>query len=188
MSRHWLSQLLLTPLKSAYHQQNTNRIAAATLLPVYLENGQWYIIITRRSAQLKHHARQFSFPGGCFEHTDHNLGYTALRESYEEIGLSPHKVQLVSRLPDQLAGEHFIMSPFIGLITEPFQLTANPTEVDEIIHLPLAPLLELSHYQPLKIERHRQRQTLYFIEVNGYVIWGATAAVLHRLATLFTHA
>lgn len=183
MSQNWLSKLLLTPQQlndDAHH----DRIASAVLLPIYCYQQQWQIILTRRSMLLKHHAGQFSFPGGRYEHSDQTLQYTALRESYEEIGLLPDKVTIISQLPNQNAGHHYVMAPFIGLLEQPFSLSANPEEVDEIIHLPLAPLLDCKNYQLLHITRAQQPQTLYFINIQGYVIWGATAAVLYRLANL----
>ncbi|CAG9001504.1 MAG: putative Nudix hydrolase NudL [Candidatus Celerinatantimonas neptuna] len=186
MTENWLSHLLLNPMtshSSQFHEAG-ERISAAVLLPVYYDGQKWQLMMIRRSLKLRHHAGQIAFPGGCVEPGDPNLKTTALRETDEEIGIKPSQVQVVTQLSNQLAGDRFIMTPFVGIVTSDLKLCANHDEVDEIIHIPFQPLLMPENYQHMQIFRHQQTHLIHFIEINKKVIWGATASVLYRLAKL----
>lgn len=186
MTENWLSHLLLNPMVSKTSQLNetAERIEAAVLIPLYHNGQNWQLMMIRRSLKMRHHAGQIAFPGGCFEPSDQNLRATALRETNEEIGLNPQQVQILAQLPNQLAGDRFIMTPFIGMVTGKLELSANHDEVDEIIHIPFEPLLIPDNYLHMSVFRHQHAHMIHFIEINKKVIWGATANVLYQLAQL----
>lgn len=183
--QNWLSKLILTP-GQAIMDNRPQRIASAVLLPVFKQDNHWRLIFIRRSNTLRHHKGQFAFPGGRFEPEDRELSATALREAYEEIRLEQHQVKLIAKLPAQDAGKRFTMTPYVGLLLQEPQLYPNTAEVTEIFHLPLDPFLQPRHYQHLKAPDGHNQRVIYFIEVNDRVIWGATAAVLYRLACRLT--
>ncbi|MFM2483880.1 CoA pyrophosphatase [Celerinatantimonas yamalensis] len=181
MTQHWLNRLILTadvnlsPIPA-------ERIASAVLLPIYQDTHNWRLIMIRRSQQMRHHRGQFAFPGGRKDDNDASLRDTALRETFEEIQLSAQHIDVIAQLPNQDAGQSFTMTPFVGMVHDTSQIKANPYEVSEIFTLPLEPLLQTRHYSHLAIYRRGTLQTIHFIEIENRVIWGATAAVLYRLA------
>lgn len=183
--QNWLSKLILSPGYSIADNRS-QRIASAVLLPVFEQNKHWRLIFIRRSNTLRHHKGQFAFPGGRFDPQDNDLSTTALREAYEEIRLEQHQVELIAKLPNQDAGNRFTMTPYIGLLQNKPKLYPNTAEVTEIFHLPLEPFLQPRHYQRLKSSDGQTTRTIYFIEVNNRIIWGATAGVLYGLACRVT--
>ena len=154
--------------------------AAAVLIPVVLHE-ELTVLFTQRTAHLKSHAGQVSFPGGRAEPGDASAEYTALREAEEEIGLRRERVELLGRLPDYRTRTGFRVSPVIGVVVPPLELAPDPREVESVFEVPLDFLLD---------ERNRERRTrefqglqvgYYVYEYQGHMIWGATAGMLVNL-------
>ncbi|HEX7218516.1 MAG TPA: CoA pyrophosphatase [Burkholderiales bacterium] len=154
--------------------------AAAVLIPVVLHE-ELTVLFTQRTAHLKSHAGQVSFPGGRAEPGDASAEYTALREAEEEIGLPRERVEVLGRLPEYRTRTGFRVTPVIGVVAPPLALAPDPREVESVFEVPLAFLLE---------ERNRERRTrefqglqvgYYVYEYQGHVIWGATAGMLVNL-------
>lgn len=154
--------------------------AAAVLIPVVLRE-ELTVLFTQRTAHLKSHAGQVSFPGGRAEPGDASAEYTALREAEEEIGLPRERVEVLGRLPEYRTRTGFRVTPVIGVVAPPLELAPDPREVESVFEVPLAFLLE---------ERNRERRTrefqglqvgYYVYEYQGHVIWGATAGMLVNL-------
>ena len=82
------------------HIADASRVPAAVLLPIYHKQGEYYILFTKRTENVKDHKAQISFPGGAYEEGDGTLVDTALRESAEEIGLKAEVVELLGELDD----------------------------------------------------------------------------------------
>lgn len=154
--------------------------AAAVLIPVVLHE-ELTVLFTQRTAHLKSHAGQVSFPGGRAEPGDASAEYTALREAEEEIGLPRERVEVLGRLPDYRTRTGFRVTPVIGIVVPPLELAPDPREVESVFEVPLDFLLD---------ERNRERRTrefqglqvgYYVYEYQGHVIWGATAGMLVNL-------
>jgi 8-oxo-dGTP pyrophosphatase MutT (NUDIX family) len=154
--------------------------AAAVLIPVVLHE-ELTVLFTQRTAHLKSHAGQVSFPGGRAEPGDASAEYTALREAEEEIGLPRERVEVLGRLPEYRTRTGFRVTPVIGTVAPPLALAPDPREVESVFEVPLDFLLD---------ERNRERRTrefqglqvgYYVYEYQGHVIWGATAGMLVNL-------
>lgn len=163
------------------------RIGAAVLAAVYDQGGEAWVILTRRTAQLRSHSGEVSFPGGRQERGE-SLLQTARRESLEEIALTQH-VDFVGEL-DHLStiSSGSAIVPFVGVLeAPPKSLTANPTEVDEILRVPLARLLDPQVFRsevwqlPGGIEH-----PIFFFDLDEDTVWGATAAMLRQLLGFLT--
>ncbi|ART83776.1 CoA pyrophosphatase [Oceanisphaera profunda] len=155
---------------------------AAVLMPL-LQTGQGLeLVLTRRSRHLRHHPGQVSFPGGRADATDTSLWHTALRESWEEIGLLPELCQPLAQLQAQHTISGFALTPFIGLIEGHPQFKLNPAEVDELFQVPLDYLLDLRHHHLYQLRRQGRTHEVVFIRWQGLWIWGITATVIHQFA------
>jgi 8-oxo-dGTP pyrophosphatase MutT (NUDIX family) len=154
---------------------------AAVLLPVFKKDGKCHIIFTKRTDHLTHHKGQISFPGGSRHQDDASLLETALRESREEIGLKESDVEILGELDDTATTtSHFRISPFVGLVPYPYDFKIDKYEVQEIFDLPIEELLEkASEKEEYTISGERIIK-VYTFEINGRVIWGATAWILNQ--------
>jgi 8-oxo-dGTP pyrophosphatase MutT (NUDIX family) len=140
------------------------------------------VLLTRRSALLRTHSGQVSFPGGRPDPLDRDLAATALREAQEEIGVDPAHVTLLGCLPRQgTRASNFLITPFVGLLAPEARWTAAPDEVDAIFGLELEVLMDPD--APRRIEDGLRRGTWSWPHPD-HDIWGATAAILVELARL----
>jgi 8-oxo-dGTP pyrophosphatase MutT (NUDIX family) len=154
---------------------------AAVLVPVIAHPGELTILFTQRTTHLKSHAGQVSFPGGRAEPGDASAEFTALREAGEEIGLAAERVEILARLPDYRTRTGFRVTPVIGLVTPPLELSPDPSEVAEVFEVPLAFLLEPRNRQRRTRAFQGQQVGYYVFEYQDRVIWGATAGMLVNL-------
>ncbi|MNK11230.1 putative NUDIX hydrolase [compost metagenome] len=155
---------------------------AAVLLPIVLreENGPT-ILFTQRAAHLNDHAGQISFPGGRMESYDESPIATALRETEEEVGISRQHIDVIGSLPEYHTGTGFRVTPVVGIVKPPFEVTPDPFEVAEVFEVPLAFLMDGMHHQRRTAEFVTGSRTFYVMPYDRFFIWGATAGMLRNL-------
>ena len=160
--------------------------AAAVLAPLYAVVGRPHLLFTVRSLDLASHRGEISFPGGSRDPADTDLATTALRETDEELGIAPPRVELLGGLPVVFAGpSNFAVTPFVGWLGEGVPaLTPSPAEVAEVIYAPLAALDDPAIYHTEIWQRFGQPHLLHFYDFGTYRIWGATGRMLHALLAL----
>jgi 8-oxo-dGTP pyrophosphatase MutT (NUDIX family) len=171
---------ILTQRVPAIVPPDPTRRRAAVLLPLFRNAIDYHLVFTKRTETLTHHKGQISFPGGSFEPADGDLLTTALRESYEEVGLQPEHVSVLGRLDDlPTFSTTFTISPFVGLIPYPYPFRPNPIEVAIVFDAPLSVLADPT-VQRRYIRAREDGATIEDVEfhVHGHVIWGATARIL----------
>jgi 8-oxo-dGTP pyrophosphatase MutT (NUDIX family) len=159
---------------------------AAVLIPIFCKDGEYHILFTHRSDQVPHHKGQISFPGGARSKTDTTLLDTALRESWEEIGLEAKDAEIVGELDDTpTTTSGFNISPFVAFIPYSYKFTLSPYEIEEIFSISISALL---HKASRKEERYtfgNQTFITYSYEYEGRVIWGATARIVEQLLEIW---
>ncbi len=159
-----------------------SQVDAAVLLPLYGWPDEPGLIFTERRADLRRHAGEISFPGGRRDESDADLAATALREAEEEIGLDPAVVEIGEELP---ATGTFVtgyrIHPFVGRIPHPggLDLQPNPAEVETVLTFSLDLLGE--GYEVRRLVRRGIPIHTPTYEVEGHLIWGATARILGDL-------
>lgn len=155
---------------------------ASVLFPIVLRADGPTVLLTQRTADLRDHPGQISFPGGRAEPDDASPAHTALREAEEEIGLCAAPVEIIGYLPEYRTGTGFRVTPVVALLTPPFALQPDPREVASIFEVPLAFLLDsANHQQHSAFYRGKQRDYLA-MPYGDYFIWGATAGIIATLA------
>jgi len=110
---------------------------AAVLIPFLSGEAGWHILFTRRHSDLPEHSGQVAFPGGRADPEDLSLEQTALRESYEEIGLKPQDVRILGRLQDYLTITNYRVTPIVGVMPWPYELYPAEAEVSRVFTIPL---------------------------------------------------
>jgi len=160
---------------------------SAVLAPLYEHDGDLRVVLTRRSSNLRVHSGEVSFPGGRSE-PDETLEETARREAREEIGLDPSGVEIIGELDHltTITSGSFIV-PYVGLLpggrpaVEP-----NPAEVDAVLDVSLSELLLPEVYREERWHIFGSFHPIFFFELHGDTVWGATAAMLRQLLGLAT--
>jgi len=168
---------------------DASRTRSAVLLPIYCRGREYYILFVRRSERVTHHKGEISFPGGTCEESDRSLLDTAVRESAEEIDLMAGDVEVLGELDDTVtATTNYIVSPFVVVIPWPYQFSADGEEIDEVIEVPIAALLDKDCLRKETKVVDGETVTFYFYHYRGDMIWGATARILTQFLGIFRQA
>ncbi|MBI2340715.1 MAG: CoA pyrophosphatase [Deltaproteobacteria bacterium] len=151
---------------------------AAVLVLLLREKGEDHLLFTKRSQIVLHHKGQICFPGGACDEGDSDLWATAIRETREEIGLEPSLVSSVGRLGQLATPSGYLVTPFVGRVSQSFTLKPSLSEIAEIFTAPVGHFLNPENF------RHVKKQ-LYGIEYEdptfiykNHEIWGATGRIL----------
>lgn len=153
---------------------------SAVLVLLFQKHQRPHVLLIRRSANLRSHPGEISFPGGVYQAEDENLLHTALRETQEEVGLELEPDQIVSRLPTVTTLTEFVVSPFAARLDELPPLVPNAREVAEILQVPVAPLLTTLAPDV----GYRRDMDMWVLHHGPHRIWGATARILRYLELL----
>ncbi len=147
------------------------------------------LLFTRRAWHMRNHTGEVSFPGGRLEPADLSLETTALRETEEEVGIDPSLVTVVGEITrlTTVSSPAYIV-PFVGHLAERPETTINPDEVDGILHVPVAELLDPAIYRQEIWTRDGQPIEITFFELVGDTLWGATARMVRDLLERVTAA
>ena len=153
-------------------------LPAGVLAPVFLADGEVSLLFTQRTMHLKDHQGQISFPGGVRDEGDPDLLTTALRETQEEIGLSPERVEVLGVLDPVSTVTGYWINPFVALIPYPYDFRLNHHEVHRLLIFPLAALCEPERWNAGPYTYKNQTMQVYCWQYQDTVIWGATARML----------
>lgn len=163
-----------TPSKT-FEAQGLVLKEAAVLAPLFWRAGEPWAYLTRRPLTLRKHPGQISFPGGGREPVDLTPLHTALRETKEELGIDPEKVEVLGLLGAMPTITSFWVTPFVGVIPEDVKLAPNPEEIDEVIAAPL--------WRLRREKRHlfQADRDVFVWDDARHVVWGATWRMLGQL-------
>jgi 8-oxo-dGTP pyrophosphatase MutT (NUDIX family) len=157
---------------------------AAVLVPLVERPEGLTVLLTQRSAHLKNHAGQISFPGGRQEEADGSPLAAALRETEEEIGLRREFVRVVGYLESHLIFTGFHVVPVVGFVRPGFTLQPDPKEVADVFEVPLVHILDAANHGTRARDVAGGVLHVYHIPYGERVIWGATAGMLMSLYRL----
>jgi 8-oxo-dGTP pyrophosphatase MutT (NUDIX family) len=187
-SREWLRERLArgvppgTALEGDPGGNLVPRLTPASVLILVVDHAAGpAVLFTQRTAHLHDHAGQISFPGGRAEPGDDSAVATALRETYEEIGIEPARVEILGQLPEYLTRTGFRVTPVVGFVVPPFELAPDSFEVAEVFEVPLAFLLDPANHQQRSLVHDGITRYFWAMPYEGYYIWGATAGMLMNL-------
>ncbi|MFP1643632.1 NUDIX hydrolase [Pontitalea aquivivens] len=159
------------------------RLRPAGVLLAFEDRADGVVLhLTKRSSHLRNHPGQIAFPGGKVDPGDSGPVGAALRESHEEIGLSPGNVEVLGTMAAHETVTGFLVTPVLARVRAPFVPTPEAGEVAEAFTVPLAHVAGLANFS---IEGRRwlgTRRHYYVVPYGPYYIWGATARILRALA------
>lgn len=157
---------------------------AGVLLLLYPKDGEYCVLLNKRTDQVEHHKGEISFPGGSKDTTDATLLDTALRETYEEMGIRPEDVEVLGQLDDTPTSTNFLITTTVGTIPYPYDFNPSELEVAEVLEVPLPALMddENRRDEVRIVDGDLDHVPSYVYQ--GHLIFGATARVLSRFLEL----
>lgn len=146
-----------------------------------------FVLIKRTDVQNHPHSKQISFPGGRFDEVhDNDLCQTALRETFEEVGVPAKDVHVIGRLSDVVVPvSSHVVTPFVGTILYYPEWYPNQSEVEYVIEVEFEKLFETHIRCTESIQWNETEHVIPYFNVNGEKVWGATAMILSELIEFF---
>jgi len=142
------------------------------------------IVFTKRSSRLNIHRGQVSFPGGRVDAADRDATATALRETWEEIGIPSSQIEIIGQLSNlYIPPTSFDVRVMLGFLKSKPIYKINPDEVEEVVEVPISQLMDPSNIKSkvfYKTNSNLNRKAPYY-DVMGLEIWGATAMIISEL-------
>jgi len=150
---------------------------AAVLLPIFLREGEPHLLLTRRTTTVSTHKGQISFPGGMRQEGE-SLQETALRETFEEVGLPRSRIEILGRFHDYISIMNYLVAPFVGFIDTGFVTTPQKSEVAEVLSVPFAIFMDPSRLRVEPMPGSGEMTDMYFYRYEPHQIWGLTARII----------
>lgn len=158
--------------------------SAAIIIPVFEIDGEAHLLLTLRTDTVMHHKGQVSFPGGAREEQDASLEQTALRETYEEVGIPPEMVSIIGQLDDFPTITDFMVTPYVAAIPYPYPHRINTDEVAELVEVPLELFLNKQAFEVKEKTYRGVTYPVYYYYFKHVVIWGVTGFIVNRFVEL----
>lgn len=152
---------------------------AAVLVPLVCQNGTLSLLFTRRTDLVNDHKGQVAFPGGSVESDDASISETALRETFEEIGIPTSKINVLGFLRPFPTITGFMIAPVIGLVPWPYDMRLSAEEVSRVFTVPLDWLADPANREErdMILMDGRNERVIFFSTYDGEKIWGVTARI-----------
>ncbi|MFH6963472.1 NUDIX hydrolase [Flavobacterium plurextorum] len=172
----------LEALKNSNLEAKNPRIAAVMML-LYPKKDKTHLVLIVRNAYNGVHSSQIAFPGGKYENTDLDFRETALRETHEEIGVAPEKIEVIKDFtPMYIPPSNFLVHPFLGISNEELSFYPDIREVAAIIELPLSVFLSDEIIIDATLSTSYANDVLVpAFNIQNHIVWGATAMILSEL-------
>jgi len=157
---------------------------ASVLLLLYPKDGEYCVLLNKRSQLVEHHKGEISFPGGARDPVDRDSLDTALRETEEEMGIDRSDVAILGEMDEVVTRSHFKVNVYVGTIPYPYVFNPSVDEIAEILEIPLTDLNEpLNHRVETRLDDGvlvTSRSYAY----NEHLVFGATAKILQQFLEL----
>ena len=151
---------------------------AAVFILLYPKDGEYCILLNKRSQQVEHHKGEISFPGGARDPEDSDFLATALREVHEEMGIRPEDVTVLGQLDDVETRSRFGVRVFVGTIPYPYPFRPSAREIAEVLEVPLGALWDIANLREEARWVEGETRKAYSYVYGAHLIFGATAQMV----------
>jgi len=168
---------------SSYNSDYKSAKLSAVMCLLFHKNNEKFCILIERTKDGGKHSGQMSFPGGKKENNDPNLEFTALRETYEEIGVHSDSITVLGQLTQvYIPISNFLIAPFLGVIHSDFEFNLSAKEVESIVVFKLSDLLNPANKQQRNIKNHigLTMKNIPCFVLENKIVWGATSLILNE--------
>ena len=169
--REELSSLSLRRVPTRYSRE------AAVLILIFEQDGEPCFLLTLRTDEVETHKGQISFPGGMRDGSE-PLVATALRETFEEVGIEESRIEVLGQFHEYLSHTGYCVTPFVGFLSTPFTTVPQPREVAEVLHVTLRVFLDAGRLRVERRLRMGKTMEVYFYSYERHQIWGLTAGMI----------
>lgn len=173
-----LRELLATPPPRRLGPKDLRQ--ASVLVPLYVDGGELWTILTKRTDTLPTHRSQIAFPGGGRELKE-DFWDAALREAQEEIGLEPRTILKLGELDEGETPAGFRVIPCVGAVPYPYKAEPNEAEIAEVFSLPLSAFANPRLVEDRTITVNGDEREIRIYHIGNRQIWGLTARILQNL-------
>ena len=162
---------------------SNNPRKAAVMMLIYPKNNKSHLALIVRNTYPGVHSAQIGFPGGKVEIEDESLTHTALRETHEEIGIHPDKIEVIKTFTAVfIPPSNFIVAPFLGISHAELEFTEQEEEVAGIIEFPLLDFLnDNTIVNKIMDTSYGNNIEVPTFKINEHYVWGATAMMMSEL-------
>ena len=150
---------------------------AAVLVPVMEIEDEYHFLLTRRTETVQTHKGQISFPGGMRE-GEEELLHTAIRETFEEVGIPEDNIEVLGRFHDYISITEYRVTPYVAFLHGPFTIRPQVHEVAEVLQVPFETFLDPSLLRIGKTEFEQKDVNVYYYSYGAHQIWGLTARII----------
>jgi len=163
--------------------EGKNPRVAAVMMLFYPKNDATHLVLIVRNSYKGVHSAQIAFPGGKYELEDQNFAETALRETHEELGIHPDKIEILKPFTElYIPPSNFMVYPFLGISKEELVFTPQLSEVADIIELPLSLFLDDALVVNTNLSTsYADNISIPAFKIEEHIVWGATAMMLSEL-------
>jgi len=153
---------------------------AAVMLLLYPRNGEYCVLLNKRSEEVEYHKGEISFSGGARDPEDRDSLDTALRETEEEMGIRRGDVKVLGQLDDVTTRSGFRVNVYVGTIPHPYPFQPSAIEIAEVLEVPVSVLRDPASVRVETRWQGGQTEESYSYAYDGHLIFGATARILQQ--------
>ena len=153
---------------------------AAVMLLLYPKDGEFCVLLNKRSMTVEHHKGEMSFPGGARDPEDDDFEATARRETEEEMGIARDDITILGRLDDNVTRSNFIVKVFVGTIPYPYEFKPSSHEIAEVVEIPMSVLRDPGTIRWASRIEEGKRIAVRSYGYQHHLVYGATAKILDQ--------
>ena len=153
---------------------------AAVMLLLYRKDGDYCVLLNKRSMTVEHHKGEMSFPGGAKDPEDTDFEDTARRETHEEMGIARDDITILGRLDDNVTRSNFLVKVFVGTIPYPYDFQPSSIEIAEVVEIPLNVLRDPGSWRWDSRLEDGERVAVRSYGYQDHLVYGATAKILDQ--------
>jgi 8-oxo-dGTP pyrophosphatase MutT (NUDIX family) len=157
---------------------------AAVIIPLFFKDQEAHLLFTKRTDKVEYHKGQISFPGGMHESSDEHLEETALRETWEEMGIRSEDLTILGCTDNFLTNTNFMVSPYVAHFHYPYSYVISTDEIAQVLEVPVRHLLDPGIFKLKRWKRDGIIWDVHFYEYNGENIWGVTGFLLSNFLSI----
>ena len=176
----------LDGLKQALQHRVAQKICDSSLMPaavmilLYSKDGEYCVLLNKRSQEVEHHKGEISFPGGARDPEDRDFLDTALRETEEEMGIQRSDITVLGQLDDIVTRTNFGVRVYVGTIPYPYPFDPSPIEIAEVLEVPYSSLVNAANFRHETRLVEGKAVSVRSYAYNEHLVFGATAKILEQ--------
>ncbi len=163
-----------------YVVTDSSLMPAAVMVLLYPKDGDYCVLLNKRSQEVEHHKGEISFPGGARDPEDRDFLDTALRETEEEMGIDRAHIRVLGRLDDIITRTNFGVAVFVGTIPYPYAFNPSAVEIAEVVEVPFSALVDPANHRYETRLAGGQLETVLSYAYEQHLVFGATARILDQ--------